>query len=273
MKALTEISLGQRFAFGQNWKEFLKNLNEPRIEQAIQDLKSLLGVESLQGLKFLDIGSGSGLMSLAAYRLGATVQSFDYDPQSVECTKYLRNHYARDGSSWEIEQGSVLDLDFLKLYSEADIVYSWGVLHHTGNMWQALENVAGLVKKDGLLAIAIYNDQGLSSKIWWHIKKLYVSSPLLLKHLIVAISMLRLWGPRTIIDLCKLRPFHTWKNYHSSRGMSAWHDVVDWVGGFPFEVASIDSIFTLYSKKEFYLKNIISVNGRLGCNQFVFRKR
>jgi 2-polyprenyl-3-methyl-5-hydroxy-6-metoxy-1,4-benzoquinol methylase len=160
-----------RFSFGKNWSAFLETLNEERIVEAESSLKSMLGVSTLAGKSFLDIGSGSGLFSLAAKRLGATVHSFDYDADSVACTETLKTRYFPGDLSWTVEQGSILDLKFLERFSPHDVVYSWGVLHHTGQMWNALEQAASLVKPGGALFIALYNDQGLRSKFWWVIKR------------------------------------------------------------------------------------------------------
>ena len=143
-----------RFGFGKNWSNFLKTLDESRIEEAVDSLKKYLKVDSLVGKTFLDVGSGSGLFSLAAHRLGAQVKSFDYDEDSVTCTRYLRDTYAQ-GSSWEVEQGAILDAEYLKKYGQVDVVYSWGVLHHTGNMYEAFENVQTLVKDGGSLFTSI----------------------------------------------------------------------------------------------------------------------
>lgn len=147
--AVHEISRGDRFAFGENWGRFLNALNDERIAKAENSLKTMLGLERLDGLNFLDVGSGSGLFSLAARRLGAHVVSFDYDPQSVACTQELRRRFFSDDVHWVIEQGSVLDSDYLTQLGQFDVVYSWGVLHHTGAMWQALENVVPLVRGGG----------------------------------------------------------------------------------------------------------------------------
>src|SRR5918996_1381028 len=104
-----EIARGERFEFGQNWSQFLASLDDDRIQQAEKSLKEMLEVESLAGKSFLDIGSGSGLFSLAARRLGARVHSFDFDPKSVACTRQLKKNYFRDDQSWKIEEASVLD--------------------------------------------------------------------------------------------------------------------------------------------------------------------
>jgi len=133
-----EIARGERFRFGENWKHFLGSLNETRIAEAEKSLKEMLQAEKLSGKSFLDVGSGSGLFSLAAKRLGARVHSFDYDPESVACTMELRRRYFDEDSDWTIEEGSVLDANYIDALGKFDIVYSWGVLHHTGQMWQAL---------------------------------------------------------------------------------------------------------------------------------------
>lgn len=112
----------------------------------------MLNLETLEDKTFLDIGSGSGLFSLAAVRLGARqIHSFDYDLQSVACSRELKRRYFPQKNDWSIEQGDVLDKDYLNSLGQWDIVYSWGVLHHTGNMWQALGNIVQLVKKGGNL--------------------------------------------------------------------------------------------------------------------------
>ncbi|MFZ1752679.1 MAG: methyltransferase domain-containing protein [Caldilineaceae bacterium] len=229
-----EVDRGERFKFGENWWKFLKTLSEDRIAAAVDNLGTMLHVATLSGASFLDIGSGSGLSSLSARRLGAKVHSFDYDPESVRCTKELKRRYYPDDPSWMVEQGSVLDTDFLSQLDQFDIVYSWGVLHHTGAMWQAIDNAAAKVKPKGLLHIAIYITQW-SSPYWLTIKKFYNRSPKPVQMLLIYIFAFT----RILQLLLRGRnPITTIRTYRSDRGMSWFHDIVDWVGGYPYEHAS-----------------------------------
>jgi 2-polyprenyl-3-methyl-5-hydroxy-6-metoxy-1,4-benzoquinol methylase len=268
-----EIDSGERFQFGCNWSQFLKSLTEEQLGRAEESLKQMLDVESLHNRSFLDIGSGSGLFSLAAHRLGARVLSFDYDPHSFASTAELRRRYFPEDTQWRVEQGSVLEKPYLEALGQFDIVYSWGVLHHTGSMWQALENVAPLVKSGGILFIAIYNDQGKRSRQWRSIKRTYNRLPANFRFLVLWPAFLKMWWKRLLKDALSGRPRYSFQNYKALRGMSLWHDVVDWVGGYPFEVAKPEQIFDFYHQRGFYLSRMTTQAGDLGCNEFVFKKR
>lgn len=265
-----ELKAGERFEFGENWSLFLDVLDEQRIDEAVDSLKIMLDVNSLKGRSFLDIGSGSGLFSLAAKKLGAKVHSFDYDPKSVACTKELKNRFFANDEEWIIEIGSALDANYLEKLGKFDIVYSWGVLHHTGDMWKALDCISQSVNVDGKLFIALYNDQGRPSQLWWKIKKTYVSLPKYMRWLVLMPCYVRLWLPTTIRDMVLLKPFKTWTDYKQSRGMSPHRDVIDWVGGFPFEVAKPEEIFKFFKEKGFLLTTLKTCAGGHGCNEYVF---
>lgn len=256
-----ELARGERFRFGENWTRFLAVVDEERIADAMASLRDMLGVESLAGLTFLDAGSGSGLFSLAARRLGARVHSFDYDPQSVACTAEMRRRFASEDNAWTVEEGSVLDTAYLERLGTFDVVYSWGVLHHTGAMWRAVENVKDRVKPGGRLFIALYNDQGLISRYWLHVKQLYVRMPLLRAPLI-GVHMVYPFLPSLAYRAVTGR-------LHERRGMSFWRDVVDWVGGLPFEVASVEAVQAFCAERGFTSERVVPTR-RHGCNEFVF---
>jgi 2-polyprenyl-3-methyl-5-hydroxy-6-metoxy-1,4-benzoquinol methylase len=274
----TEVERGERFQFGKNWQQFLRNLTVPRIKQAESSLKEYLQTERLDGKSFLDIGSGSGLFSLVARRLGARVHSFDYDTQSVACTRELRRRFfGEDEPGWIVEQGSVLDKTYLQSLGTFDIVYSWGVLHHTGAMRQALDNVKPLVAMDGQLYIAIYNDLGEVTDQWERVKRRYNALPRPLA-LLYALHIIGREEYGQIANHYRHGSLgdwlRTWTEYHlvSRRGMSRWHDWVDWVGGYPYERATIEQIIDLYANDGFRLTKLFDCSTGYGCNEFVFRR-
>lgn len=269
-KSLYVAETEVRFAFGKNWSAFLASVDEERIAKSCSAISSLLGSSDLRGRRFLDIGCGSGLSSLAARRLGAEVYSFDFDADSVAASQALKQRFAADDTQWRITQGSALDDAFLNGLGHWDIVYSWGVLHHRGSMWQAMENAARLVAPAGQFAVALYNDQGYISNRWRWIKRNYVEHPWM-RPLLTSASLVRIWGWTTLLDLKHLRPGHSWREYGRERGMSAWHDLIDWVGGYPFEVAKPEEVFDFCRARGFALERLITRQGR-GCNEFCFRR-
>lgn len=265
-----------RFGFGLNWRSFVEQSITPqRIATSAQGLRRLLGVENLCGRTFLDIGCGSGLSSLAACLLGAhQVIAFDYDDNSVLAAEQLRRRTHIAPKRWQIQQGSVLDLSFMASLPDADIVYSWGVLHHTGAMWQALDAAVQKVRPGGLLAIAIYNyverEPG-GSATWLRIKRIYNQVPLPVQR------AMEFGYVGTFALLSVLAGQNPIRNIHqytrtSLRGMDFMHDVRDWLGGLPFEYATAGELFRyLYTHHHLSLVYLNTHDGH-GCNELTFRK-
>jgi len=268
-----EVASRERFEFGANWSLFLATLNEGRIREAEKSLRQMLEVETLADRRFLDIGSGSGLFSLAARQLGASVHSFDYDPRSVACTVELKQRYFPQDGNWTIEQGSALDENYMKSLGKFDVVYSWGVLHHTGEMWRALELAQLPVALGGKLFIAIYNDMGSRSMRWRLVKKTYNELPAFVRPIYTVGVSVPSFAKSLLHALVTLRfgdYIRSWKRYgENNRGMSPWRDAVDWVGGYPYEFAKPEEIFDFYRARGFSLLKLKCGGAGLGCNEFV----
>lgn len=265
----------QKFSFGKNWKNFLKTeYDKKKLEGAIKSLQDFLGQISLEGKVFLDFGCGSGIHSLAALELGAKkVISIDVDIDSVECCEQLRDRVADQHKvNWEVKQGSLLDDEFIKNTEAVDFVYCWGVAHHTGDMWKALQNLVGLVEDKGYLFIAIYNDFDghWSSAKWSKIKKCYVSHGPLVKKMMeyyfMSFNFLRM--------LLRFKnPIKKIRSYRKKRGMDWRTDIVDWIGGYPFEYATNQELFQFYhDQHNMELVNIKTTN-YTGNNQLLFKKK
>jgi 2-polyprenyl-6-hydroxyphenyl methylase/3-demethylubiquinone-9 3-methyltransferase len=272
----SEIAAGERFAFGANWREFLKLVDDARVAAAEESLSDKLG--DVSGARFVDVGCGSGLFSLAARNLGAEVTSFDFDRDAVECAAELRRRFRSGDQDWRIEQGSALDRDYLASLGQFDIVYSWGVLHHTGDLWTALGNAEALVAPTGRLFISIYNDQGRRSRVWRRVKRRYNRSGPLGRWFIYRSVDLYFAAGRTAnraLGEAYRRYAHLPRPSHGERrprGMDRKHDMLDWVGGWPFEVARPEQVFRFFRDRGYVLRDMTTCGGGLGCNQFVLQR-
>lgn len=280
-----------RFQFGLNWQDFLRTVDRPRIEAAATSLDALLDGEDLRGQSFLDIGCGSGLVSLVARMAGARVTSFDPDEACVRCTESLRTQWGSSGlgadelaaetagsrpvNDWRIAQGSILDPDFVASLGQFGIVYAWGVLHHTGQMRRAIRLASERTAPGGLFVLAIYHDQGGASRRWAAIKRFYHRLPTFLRPAYVAAIAgwheLRFATARLLSGRNPL-PMQDWQAKRRDRGMSVWHDWVDWIGGWPFEVSSPDEIINPLTRDGFSLRHLKTVGNGWGCNEYVFRR-
>jgi SAM-dependent methyltransferase len=260
-----------RFGFGKNWAEFVDaHFSEDRIEEAQKHLLRFLRLDDLAGKTFLDIGCGSGLHSLAALRAGAVrIVSFDYDSDSVATTKHLRA-FAGEPAHWSVLQGSVLDPVFMQSLEPADIVYSWGVLHHTGDLWRAVENAAIPMRADGVFYIALYSSDVYLDpppEYWLDLKRRYNRAGPWMKRWM---EWKYAWRESIYPDLKNFRnPFKLILGYAASRGMSYWTDVRDWLGGYPMEFAGNEET-KIFGHDRLGLE-LINISAGHGNTEFLFR--
>ena len=261
------------FKFGRNWQRYIENyFDSERVEIAARSLADLIG-EELTGKTFLDIGAGSGLFSLCAHLADAAkVISVDVDPDSVQACRRLWRSIGSP-ETWEIFEGSILDSGFVSRLPRADVVYSWGVLHHTGDMYTAIRNASTLVTPGGLLCIAIYNrvtEGFLDSRRWWKIKRRYNHSPRWAQRAMET-AYLGYWTARELGG--RRNPIRVASEYKQTRGMALMTDLIDWLGGFPYEYATVDEIVSFCrvacGLQELKITRIPTA--ATGNNQFVFR--
>lgn len=232
-----------RFGFGKNWEKFIKNhFSEERVQISKNHILDFLGMDNLSGKSFLDVGCGSGIHSYAILKAGASrIVSFDYDSDAVTTTRMLKKH-SGDPENWEIMQGSILDTQFISKLSAADIVYAWGVLHHTGDMWKAIDNSSLLVKKGGLLYIALYTARITipSDDFWLDKKQQYNQGGWILKR---KMELWYIWVFMLKRDIHNLPEFlERNRNHKKTRGMDLYVDIIDWLGGWPMEFADIEKV-------------------------------
>jgi 2-polyprenyl-6-hydroxyphenyl methylase/3-demethylubiquinone-9 3-methyltransferase len=262
-----------QFDFGKNWLDYSKQaLNVDKIQQAKEHFEQLFQHIDLKNKFFLDIGFGQGLSLLIAKEKGAIVIGNEINPTCEEALKQTATHFPTiQLTEIPLVMGSILEqniLEKLTKYSNNepgfDIVHSWGVLHHTGNMRQALQNAATLVKPNGYLVISIYN-RHWTSPIWLVIKWLYCHSPKLLQTFLIYSFYPVIWLAKYLF----IRQNPT----QMTRGMNFFYNVIDWIGGYPYEYASLDEIEKLLEKLGFSLVKKIQAQVPTGCNEFIFQKQ
>jgi SAM-dependent methyltransferase len=268
------MSLTEReahFEFGENWNNYSRTIDRKRMDAAVVGMKRLFP-DGLAGKTFLDIGSGSGLHSLAALSLGASsVTAIDIDENSVATTRHTLTQHAA-GQNWTAKIVSVFDASPQTLGS-FDVVYSWGVLHHTGDMWRAIERAAALVGPGGQFAIAIYSATTFDG-FWKFEKRIYAKSPAPVQWGIRGVYMAALLARHAVMQR---NPVAVVKNYAEQRGMNFSHDAHDWLGGYPYETATAAELrdrigaMGFGEQRAFPLAVTLGLFGA-GCHEFVFQK-
>lgn len=258
----------KHFKFGENWKNFSNLIDNNRLKEAVTSLKKLTNKKSLNNLSFLDIGCGSGLSSLAAIQLNCKkIYAIDQDEQSIKTTKKVLQK-----SRFKKVKVEKKDLFTLNEKEKFDIVYSWGVLHHTGNMLEAIKKSTKMVSKNGMLILALYKKTKLCN-LWKIEKYIYKSSPKVIQNFIKNLFIFLF----KLAMILKRKNFSNYINdYKTKRGMDFYHDVHDWLGGYPYESISFEEISKIMDKfgykmiRSFQVKKQIGIFGT-GCDEYVFK--
>lgn len=256
------------FDFGSNWRAFSEARMTPQsLELARESLASLVGAERIRNARFLDVGCGSGLFSLAAAVLDAReVLGFDL---SAEAVAVSRDNLARllpeqtDSGVVRFAQGSILDPAFTATLPRSDVVYAWGSLHHTGAMWRAVDAAAQCTAPGGILVLALYN-RHWTSPLWKIIKNLYnaLSGPgrRAMEWALTPPMFLGAWITTGRFPMTR------------DRGMDFRYDLVDWIGGTPYEYASPDEVTVHLEKLGLQRQTLRPQQGFTGCAEYVFHR-
>ncbi|PKN67513.1 MAG: hypothetical protein CVU57_02065 [Deltaproteobacteria bacterium HGW-Deltaproteobacteria-15] len=261
-----------QFDFGRNWLEFSQKAMTPeKVRQAREDFAWYMKGIDLSRKWFLDIGFGQGLSLLLAAEMGARVVGCDINAQ---CIKALTNSAAFFPDARvdpaDVLVGSILQKEVVESLrsrtpgcSGYHIVHSWGVLHHTGDMWSALKIAASLVRNQGYLALAIYN-RHVTSPAWLHIKWIYNIAPKPVRR-----AMVLFFFPLIF--------FAKWASTGrdpriQERGMDFYFNVIDWIGGYPYEYARSDEVIHRTELLGFKCIRLKPAGVSTGCNQFLFVK-
>jgi 2-polyprenyl-6-hydroxyphenyl methylase/3-demethylubiquinone-9 3-methyltransferase len=279
-KLVDETQLERHFGFGENWAKLIEQIDDQRLARAIEDIRSFVG--DLRGREFLDIGCGCGLSSLAAYHLGASkIISLDIDPLNIENTLRLKAKFGvPELFPWTVETRSIVSDDDVRHLEMADVVYSWGVLHHTGAMWHGINNAASLVRPDGFLYLMLYRD-AVCAPLWKAIKRTYVASPNFIKFVMrnafagaqISGMLIKHRSPAKVRKVIR-------EYGDTSRGMSWYIDSTDWIGGYPFEYAEAEEVIAFCRQRGFELNKLfpeitprsLGVRGT-GSYQYLFQRQ
>jgi 2-polyprenyl-3-methyl-5-hydroxy-6-metoxy-1,4-benzoquinol methylase len=254
------------FSFGENWLDFHRTLDTSAVDSAIADIKDWVSPSDLAGKAVLDIGSGSGLSSLAFQRCGVgRIVSIDVDPSSVEATRQISAKHG-EKTPWDVKPGSVLDQAFVSSLGRFDVVYSWGVLHHTGALWKAIENAMSCCKDGGLFWIAIYSGgpkyrSDLTLKQQYNAASQDEKAAMIEREIKAYQSELSLAG----------KDESEW-NHRKERGMNIRNDIVDWLGGLPYEVARVSEMLLFCSERKFVPLRVLEFPEG-GCSIYLFRRQ
>ncbi|MSR77604.1 MAG: class I SAM-dependent methyltransferase [Candidatus Omnitrophica bacterium] len=255
--------------FGKCWKSYLdKHFSQERVEEARQSILQFLNRSDLKGLSMTDLGCGSGLFSYAAYSAGASpVYSLDYDSMAVECARSLWEREGKPGN-WHVRQASILENPQTLNSPQTDLVYAWGTLQHTGDMWKAFRNSAALVRPGGLFYVAVYNKVpgiGLkSSRFWSVIKQGYSRSPFFLQEIFF-------WVFNFLFSLANLVRFRKSVSKRR-RGMDRHIDLRAWLGAWPCEFTEAEKVIEFCQKELGFQLIRTNLTEKLANNEFLFQK-
>lgn len=115
------------------------------------------------GKSMLEIGLGAGTDFLQWVRAGALAHGIDLTEQSIEHVRRRLAVYGLEARDLRVSDAENLPYPD----NHFDLVYSWGVIHHSPNTVRALEEIVRVLKPGGVMKIMIYNRHSLHTYYRW----------------------------------------------------------------------------------------------------------
>jgi len=115
------------------------------------------------GKKVLEVGVGAGTDFCQWVKAGCIITGIDLTSEAVKNT--ASKLASQNLSGYDLR---VADAENLPFKDETfDLVYSWGVIHHTANMQKALEEVCRVTKRNGEIKLMLYNSGSVLAYLAW----------------------------------------------------------------------------------------------------------
>ena len=119
-------------------------------------IKTFSKFERWSGKKVLEIGCGIGTAGINFARFGADYTGVELSSKSLELTQQRFNVYNQKGRFYE---GNAEELTKFLPIKKYDLIYSWGVIHHTPEPKRAISEISKYLAKDGLFKIMLYSSE------------------------------------------------------------------------------------------------------------------
>jgi 2-polyprenyl-6-hydroxyphenyl methylase/3-demethylubiquinone-9 3-methyltransferase len=239
-----------------HWTEY------PLEIQGVLEHLNDLWPEGVKGKNVLDGGSGSGMVSVGFALLGANVTGVDITPQCVENGK---RNAERFGVQCRFFCKDLTDLDLGN--ERFDIVYSWGVIHHSEDARKSFSNLAKHLKPGGEMVLAVYLKTYLSG-FWNFSRVFYQKAPKWFQSIFRESGSCFLNG----VDFIKKLIFG--KSRYMLRGTNNKELINDWFGVPHRTFHSYDEVFQWFRENGLNYKLVNPATGRFkSTSNFVVRGR
>jgi ubiquinone/menaquinone biosynthesis C-methylase UbiE len=143
------------------FREIDRRIFHPRYMRLTADARGrsfgrYVDFDGLSGKDVLEVGCGSGIAAQMLAEAGANLTAVDLTPWAVATTRRRLNAFGLDGT---VQEADGEDLPFED--TSFDLVFSWGVIHHSSDMDQALRELVRVLRAGGQIVLMVYNRRSL----------------------------------------------------------------------------------------------------------------